>query len=300
MSTTVTYKGQTLTTVENQTKTLNTAGTWVEGDFTLTDVTQGGGGEWTTEGLARGTEPNGAIDVNGAINDFAFYKRTGITSITGATQIGQYACSGCTSLTSFDTSNFDGIIYSRAFEECTALTSFSSNGTGAIRNYAFYKSGLTEVNVPFAASVGNAAIDASAFRDCKSLVRAFLSRAAMNANNSYQNSPASLFQGCSVLEVADIGWLAANQWKSLFTDCPNLRVIIARGATKVPALSAWSLAAFGGVYSNPTQSTIYIPKALYDHLGDGTALDFQSATNWSTAYAAGLTFLPIEGSEYEL
>jgi hypothetical protein len=42
MSTTVTYKGQTLTTVENQTKTLNTAGTWVEGDFTLTDVTQGG------------------------------------------------------------------------------------------------------------------------------------------------------------------------------------------------------------------------------------------------------------------
>lgn len=44
MSTTVTYKGQTLTTVENQTKTLQTAGTWVEGDFTLTDVTQGGGG----------------------------------------------------------------------------------------------------------------------------------------------------------------------------------------------------------------------------------------------------------------
>jgi hypothetical protein len=48
MSTTVTYKGQTLTTVENQTKTLQTAGTWVEGDFTLTDVTQGGGGAtWT-------------------------------------------------------------------------------------------------------------------------------------------------------------------------------------------------------------------------------------------------------------
>lgn len=47
MSTTVTYKGQTLTTVENQTKTLNTAGTWVEGDFTLTDVTASGGGdEW--------------------------------------------------------------------------------------------------------------------------------------------------------------------------------------------------------------------------------------------------------------
>ena len=42
MSTTVTYKGQTLTTVENETKTLTTGGTWVEGDITLTDVTQGG------------------------------------------------------------------------------------------------------------------------------------------------------------------------------------------------------------------------------------------------------------------
>lgn len=45
MATTVTYKGQTLTTVENQTKTLQTAGTWVEDDFTLTDVSGGGATE---------------------------------------------------------------------------------------------------------------------------------------------------------------------------------------------------------------------------------------------------------------
>ena len=45
MSTTVTYKGQTLTTVENQTKTLTTGGTWMEGDLTLTDVSGGGGGD---------------------------------------------------------------------------------------------------------------------------------------------------------------------------------------------------------------------------------------------------------------
>lgn len=42
MSTTVTYKGSTLTTVNNQTRVLNTAGKWLEGDITLTDVTQGG------------------------------------------------------------------------------------------------------------------------------------------------------------------------------------------------------------------------------------------------------------------
>ena len=42
MSTTVTYKGNTLTTVTNQTRTLNTAGKWLEGDITLVDVTSGG------------------------------------------------------------------------------------------------------------------------------------------------------------------------------------------------------------------------------------------------------------------
>lgn len=42
MSATVTYKGDTLTTVNNETKVLNTAGTWVEGDISITDETSTG------------------------------------------------------------------------------------------------------------------------------------------------------------------------------------------------------------------------------------------------------------------
>lgn len=42
MSTTVTYKGATLTTVDNDTVTLETAGKYCEDDFTLTDVSGGG------------------------------------------------------------------------------------------------------------------------------------------------------------------------------------------------------------------------------------------------------------------
>lgn len=42
MSTTVTYKGSTLTTAENQTRTLETAGKYLEGDIIITDVTSGG------------------------------------------------------------------------------------------------------------------------------------------------------------------------------------------------------------------------------------------------------------------
>lgn len=40
MSTTVTYKGETLTLVSNDTKTLETAGTYLEDNITLTDISQ--------------------------------------------------------------------------------------------------------------------------------------------------------------------------------------------------------------------------------------------------------------------
>ena len=43
MSTTVSYKGETLTTVDNATKTLLTEGKYLEDDITLVDVTSGGG-----------------------------------------------------------------------------------------------------------------------------------------------------------------------------------------------------------------------------------------------------------------
>ena len=49
MSTTVTYKGDTLTTVNNQTRTLNTSGKYLEDDITLVDVT---------------TTPTGTLSIN--------------------------------------------------------------------------------------------------------------------------------------------------------------------------------------------------------------------------------------------
>jgi len=42
MSTTVEYKGNTIASFSNDTKVLNTGGTWVEGDITITDVSGSG------------------------------------------------------------------------------------------------------------------------------------------------------------------------------------------------------------------------------------------------------------------
>ena len=47
----------------------------------------------------------------------------------------------------------------------------------------------------------------------------------------------------------------------------------------------------GGIYNNPTESTIYVPQDLIS--------SYQADSKWSLAYNAGATFLPIEGSEYE-
>lgn len=64
MSTTVTYKGATLTTVDNDTVTLETAGKYCEDDFTLTDVSGGGG----SGPYIVGVVPYNKFSVNNVIN----------------------------------------------------------------------------------------------------------------------------------------------------------------------------------------------------------------------------------------
>lgn len=52
--------------------------------------------------------------------------------------------------------------------------------------------------------------------------------------------------------------------------------------------------------SGGTGGTIYIPESMYNHLGDGTSLDYKAATNWSTWDGYGtITWAKIEGSPYE-
>ena len=89
-------------------------------------------------------------------------------------------------------------------------------------------------------------------------------------------------------------------YNNAFQNNSNLTTLILRNPNVIRSLQG--VAAFNGTpfASGGTGGTIYLPKALYDHLGDGTALDYQSATNWSTVYAYGtITWAQIEGSQYE-
>jgi len=123
MAVTVTYKGATLTTVTNETKVLETAGTWVEDDFTLTDVSGGGG--YSIDEFADGTI-SGAISLTTTnIRARAFKECNSITSVTApnVTVLREQIFSTCTGLTSISFGGATSVNSTQQFLACTALTS---------------------------------------------------------------------------------------------------------------------------------------------------------------------------------
>lgn len=61
MSTTVTYKNEEIATVDNDTVTLLTEGTWMEDDVTLTDVSGGGGSTVYSGTYMSATRPSANV-----------------------------------------------------------------------------------------------------------------------------------------------------------------------------------------------------------------------------------------------
>ncbi len=88
MAATITYKGQTLTTAENQTRTLKTAGKYMEGDVIIEDVTTGGAQvkEFGIRGDAELVQSYGADEL--LVEDLEIarpaYSTTAKTIVTGA------------------------------------------------------------------------------------------------------------------------------------------------------------------------------------------------------------------------
>lgn len=129
------------------------------------------------------------------------------------------------------------------------------------------------------------------------------------SDNCFQSSGIKIFVGQKVTDVCNSTFQAAtsliavdvlglNGYSNTFTGCTNLETLILRG-TSITLLSA---NAFNNTpfKNGGSGGTIYIPKSLYDHLGDGTSLDYKAATNWSTFDGYGtITWAQIEGSIYE-
>lgn len=296
MTTTVTYKGNTLATVDNNTKTLLTAGKYCEDNFILTDVS--GSSEDTllkalqnqitsvsddtltsirSMGLAYMTALTSASFPNlETINTYAFYDDYNIAwngwPFPKAKTIGNYAFRYCYGLTG------DIVLPSTctsigqySFASCDGMTTFTAPGSiTTLGNYAFngasgHVMALREIHMP---NLGTGI----------ALNLTFGSTTAANA--------------CQNLEVCDIGKaksIAANT----FANCYKLQTLIMRrtSVTTCANVNAFLNTPLRG--RNSLTAEIYVPSALID--------SYKAASVWTTINGYGyVTWKAIEGSIYEL
>ena len=296
MSTTVNYKGQDITTVENQTKTLLTQGKYLEGDIVLTDVS---GSDEDTLLLAL---------------------RNQVTSVSDdtLTSIRSYGLAYMTALTSVDFPNLQ-TINSYAFynDYDLVMEGWQFPKAKTIGNYAFrYCYGLTgEVTLPSTVT----SIGQYSFASCKNMTK-FVANGAITTLGTYTFVGASAdhkmtmtechmpnlgtsialnlnwgsttaANACQQLEVVDIGKaksIAANT----FANCYKLDTLIMRrtSVTTCANVSAFLNTPLRG-YSSRT-ATIYVPENLID--------SYKAASVWKTIDGYGyVTWKKLEGSIYE-
>lgn len=151
------------------------------------------------------------------------------------------------------------------FRSCTGITSVFLNGiTSDYGNNAFY--------------------------GCTGIQTAVLANTNALATQTFNN--------CSNLESLDTN--ATSIGSACFSGASKLNKLVLRKSSAICSLSNASAFNNTPFKSGGTGGTIYIPKALYDHLGDGGSFDYKAATNWSTINGYGtITWAKIEGSAYE-
>lgn len=320
MSTIIKYKDNTLTTVENETKTIKTANKWLEDNITLekTDsedpavyqdedgyiVLDDDGNRISTQSLIAHTNETYVAPTGFAYNKVSV--RVPISDVTKSI----IDRSIQTMVTENDFPELTST-KSRAFYNCASLKAVDLPNVISIGEYAFDGcSSLVNAYFPNATSVAG-----YIFNNCTNIETIFLPKVtSVGVQQAFQyNSKLSsialpslnnsglggyLFRGDVSLRTVDIGKNATNIGSYVFRNCTALNTLIFR-KTSIFALTNTNAFDDSSLASGGTGCTIYIPKSLYDQLGTGTN-DYQSATNWSTIYGYGtITFATIEESPFE-
>lgn len=387
MSATVTYKGATLTTATNQTRTLDTAGTYLEDDITITDVTTIPTGTKNISITANGTTTEdvtsyATASITTAVPASAVDSGTKSISTNGTHDVIGYASANVAVPNSYSAGDegkvvSSGALVSQTSDTVTANDTYDttlinsltvnvsggggisvddiaqnlqpsgaitlSNSVTSIPEYALAGKPITSIIAPSVTTLGSMCLQntqittiddtnfpslgvssqysvilrmsslqhitlsgrkislasgSGALQDNAKLVSAEFPHCAEDVGASTQSMGQSAFRGDTKLEIVDIG--SCNNISNMaFYNCSKLTTIIMRKTSLVTLANAnaFNNSSFksGGV-----GGTIYIPKALYDHLGDGTSSDYKAATNWSTINGYGtITWAKIEGSIYE-
>ena len=119
-----------------------------------------------------------------------------------------------------------------------------------------------------------------------------------------QNTSNNMFMNCTKFETLDIGETGNGYDSSLsnrvFNGATLKRLILRPSDRRVILSSTNSVETSTAMQPGGAGVDIYIPKALYDCLGDGSNLDYLALANWATVNGYGtITWKQIEGSQYE-
>ena len=112
------------------------------------------------------------------------------------------------------------------------------------------------------------------FEDCSNLETAVLI-----CDPTQTNDQQGMFQLCSKLKTADLNMSRIHN--NCFYNDSSLDTLILRRSDAIMGLSQSIGLGSTKFKSGGAGGTIYIPEALYNHLGDNSALDYKAATNWS-------------------
>jgi len=202
-------------------------------------------------------------------------------------------------------------VVSNAFRYKTGITSVDAPNVTTMDGWAFMGcTGLLSANFPELT-----VINGNTFEDCTSLENAIFQKATILYGNSFKNATGNLafpsltsiqLNGFSTFKGKEIdfgntfskfeGFSLTNLQSSFPLD-----TIVLRRSESVVAVYATSGVNSAQFSSGGSGGKIYIPKVLYDHLNDGTSLDYMSSTNWANVMGSNPnnSFECIEGSYYE-
>lgn len=197
---------------------------------------------------------------------------------SNVSSVGAYAFRSCQSLLSVSMPNVV-TVDERGFEDCININSFYLPNVETVGSYAFstVQFFIGELHFPKLKTAGT-----GAFQNMSTTKIIF---------PILSNVPGSMCWNNAKLAFADIG-LVSSIGTSSFGNAKLLKTLVIRKTDGVCALS--NVNAFNGTpfASSGTGGTLYVPQSLIEQ--------YQTATNWSTLYAAGTcNFVAIEGSEYE-
>lgn len=243
-------------------------------DGVMTTGTGSGGGGYSADEIAT-KDISGAIQITEtSVKEASFAFNENITSISApnVTEVGAFAFYGCSGVTSCD---FPALTK-------TATRSFCKSGTNGATLYLpnfTTTSNTTQLgtgtHIPFGDSYFSYII---------------LPKYTGNSCNY-------MIADCPNLLAADLA--ASKLETNMFNGDSSLNTIILR-KTSIVTLSNVNAFTNTPFKSGGTGGTIYIPKSLYDHLGDNSSSDYKAASNWATINGYGtITWAAIEGSTYE-